>query len=391
MAYFTPYIDSLGMHIPSYNDIRDSMIDEMKSIFGNDIYIDEDSQDYQQISIFAKKVFDTFNLAELAYNNRTPITAIGTALDNLVAFANITRKSSTHSIAQLTISGTQNTVIANGVAIDISGHKWDLPDSVTIPSSGIINVEATCQEAGNITALAGEINSIYTPTFGWDSVTNVYAANPGSEVETDAELRGRYSKAVLSPSRTVLDGIVSAIEEVTNVTRVKGYENDTGSVDANGFPAHSITMVVEGGDQYAIGEAIYYKKTPGCYTNGTTSVVITDYAGTANTIRFYRPTEVPIYVKVSLTRLQTYNSGYEDKIKEALVQYISSMQISDDVLRSVLWSNCVSVMDDIKAPAFNVTNVQLSTNGSTWTTNDIAIAATSVATLSADNIQVVTA
>ena len=65
MAYFPPYIDETGMHIPTYSDIRDDLISSMKEIFGNDIYIDEDSQDYQQISIFAKKIFDTNALALL--------------------------------------------------------------------------------------------------------------------------------------------------------------------------------------------------------------------------------------------------------------------------------------------------------------------------------------
>ena len=58
MAYFNPYIDGTGIHVPTYNDIRDELISQMKQIFGSDIYIDEDSMDYQQISIFAKKIYD---------------------------------------------------------------------------------------------------------------------------------------------------------------------------------------------------------------------------------------------------------------------------------------------------------------------------------------------
>ena len=97
MAYFAPYIDATGMHIPTYTDIRDDLISKMKEIFGNDIYIDEDSQDYQQISIFAKKIFDTNALALLVYNNRTVNTAIGVGLDNLCAIAGIVRKAATYS------------------------------------------------------------------------------------------------------------------------------------------------------------------------------------------------------------------------------------------------------------------------------------------------------
>lgn len=55
MPYVPPYIDNTGMHIPTYAEIRDDLIQQMKSIFGDDIYIDEDSKDYQQISILPKR------------------------------------------------------------------------------------------------------------------------------------------------------------------------------------------------------------------------------------------------------------------------------------------------------------------------------------------------
>lgn len=84
MAYFKPYIDGTGYHYPTYNDIRDDMMDRFRQIYGQDIYLGNDSQDYQMISIFALKIYDTFQAVELDYNNRSPKTAIGTALDALV-------------------------------------------------------------------------------------------------------------------------------------------------------------------------------------------------------------------------------------------------------------------------------------------------------------------
>ena len=56
MAYYSPYIDNTGIHVPTYEDIRDDLIASMKQIFGQDIYLADDSQDYQQICIFAKKI-----------------------------------------------------------------------------------------------------------------------------------------------------------------------------------------------------------------------------------------------------------------------------------------------------------------------------------------------
>lgn len=58
MSYQAPYIDEAGLHIASYNDIRDSLLENMKQIFGQDIYLENDSQDYQMISAFALMLYD---------------------------------------------------------------------------------------------------------------------------------------------------------------------------------------------------------------------------------------------------------------------------------------------------------------------------------------------
>ena len=387
MPYVPPYIDNTGMHIPTYDEIRDDLIQQMKSIFGDDIYIDEDSKDYQQISIFAKKIFDTNALGLLVYNNRTVNTAIGVGLDNLCALVGIKRKPATFSTVQLTVTGDAGTVITNGKASD-GTYTWNLPASVTIPDNGTIVVEATCNVSGFITAAANTINTIVTPTFGWLSVTNTYVASPGTNVETDAELRARYANATYQPSKTVLEGLMENIEALEGVTRVKMYENDTNAVDADGLPAHSITAVVEGGLDDDIATAIYFKKTPGCYTNGTTSVDITTLSGNVVPIRFYRPTYKQTYVKVSIKQLAGYNTSYADDIKAAITGYIQEMQIAEPVYRSILWSVAVQTMTSINTPAFSVTNIQLSTNGTTYQDADISMLFNEVAQTDLNKITV---
>ena len=387
MPYVPPYIDNTGMHIPTYSEIRDDLIQQMKSIFGEDIYIDEDSKDYQQISIFAKKIFDTNALGLLVYNNRTPNTAIGVGLDNLCALVGITRKPATYSTVQLTITGNAGTTITNGKATD-GTYTWNLPSSVTIPDNGTIVVEATCDVSGSITAAANTINTIATPTFGWLSVTNTYVASAGVDVETDAELRGRYANATYQPSKTVLEGLLENIEALEGVTRSKIYENDTNEVDSNGLPAHSITAVVEGGEDKDIATAIYFKQTPGCYTNGTTAVDLTTLSGNEATIRFYRPTNVNINVRVSIKQLPGYNSAYADEIKEAIYNYLANLGIAETVYRSIIWSVAIQTMASINSPTFSVLKVQLASSTQPFSSQDISMAFNEVAFVDKQNIQV---
>lgn len=378
MAYVAPFIDASGLHVPTYAEIRDDLIGQMKQIFGNDIYIDPDSMDYQQISIFARKIYDSFLLGQLVYNNRSVLTAIGVGLDNVAVFGNIQRKPPTYSTVQLTITGSAGTVITKGEASD-GTNSWILPDEVTIPSNGTITVEATSAEPGNYQALPNTINQIVTPIYGWTSVTNNYAASAGVEEESDAAFRGRFAMATRKQSVTVFEGIWAAIEDIPEVTRVKGYENDTGATSTGTvppglpatLPAHSITFVVEGGDNEEIASNIYNKKTPGCYTNGTTEVELTSIVGNINIIRFYRPTYKPVYVKVSVKKLASYNSEYEQKIQQAISEYINSMELGNPVYRSIIWSVATGAMESIKDPAYSVVDVQFSTDGTTFSTDDV--------------------
>ena len=372
MAYFTPYIDSTGIHIPTYTDIRDELIEKMKQIFGSDIYIDKDSQDYQQISIFAKKIFDSYAHSVAVYNDRTVNTAVGVGLDNMCAMAGITRKPATYSTVQLTITGSAGTNIASGQASDKEGrNKWDLPENVVIPENGQIAVECKSHEKGYIQALPNTITKIVTPTYGWDSVTNNYNSSPGINEETDAALRARYAESTQLPSRTVFEGTIAALKTVFGVTKVRGYENDTGQNNSLGHPPHSVTFVVEGGEEELVALEILNKKTPGCYTNGTTEVSLTSITGNITIIRYYKPTYKNIYIKVKLKKLAGYNDNYAEKIKQAILKYVNELQIAETIYRSVLWSVATSQMSSLLAPEFSVIDIQLSTDGSSYKPEDI--------------------
>lgn len=388
MAYTAPYIDEFGMHVPTYNDILKDLLDSMKQIFGTDIYLDEDSMDYQQISIFAKKIYDTNSLALLVYNNRTANTSVGVGLDNLCALVGIKRKPATYSECQLTITGDPGTVITGGKAND-GTYNWNLPDEVTIPSNGTIIVQATCETSGYITAAPNTINTIATPLYGWIGVTNQYAATPGKNVESDANLRARYYVSTMLPAVSIFDSMLASLSSITDVKRVKGYENDTNQTSAEGFPPHSVTFVIEDGDNGQIAEMIYNKKTPGCYTNGTTDIEILSEAGNVTHIRFYRPTYKNVWVKVNITKLAGYNDSIVDKIKQALVDYIKSADIHDTIYRQILISVVIGQLSSVTSPEYSVTDVQISTDGSVYSQNDLTLAFNEAGTSALDKIEVV--
>jgi uncharacterized phage protein gp47/JayE len=379
VSYFAPYIDAAGVHINTFADIQANLIAQAQSIFGSDIYLGNDSQDMQMIANEALYIYNLEQLAVKVYNNQSPVNAAGTGLDSIVKLNGLARSGSTYSTCIVSLIGIAGMTIAAGVVQDSAGYKWDLPVDTIIPSGGSISVIATCETAGAVVAGIGTINVISTPQYGWTSVSNVVAATAGSAIETDAALKARQAASVALPSQTILDGIVAAVLKLSGVARAKGYENVTGSTDSNTLPAHSISLVVDGGTDAVIANTIYLKKAPGVPTYGSTTVNVTESTGFVIPISFYHPTVKPIDVAVTVKGLTGYSSTITDSIKAAVVAYLNSLQIGDDVYWSSLLGAALSAQPNVQSPAFSVTALTFALHGGSLATSDVVIAFNAVA------------
>ncbi|WP_288074685.1 baseplate J/gp47 family protein [Pseudomonas sp.] len=340
-------IDASGISAPTYAEVLTNLQQQYRSIYGADIYLGNDSQDGQFLGVLALAISDANAAIIAAYNSFSPATAQGNGLSSNVKINGIARAVPTNSQSDLLITGQAGTVITNGVAKDDNGNQWALPASVTIPVGGSITVTATCATAGDVSASAGQITQIATPTRGWQSVTNPSAASPGAAVETDAALRVRQATSVALPSRTVLEGIVGAVANLAGVTRYAAYENDSGTADSNGIPGHSISLVVEGGDAQAIAEAIAAKKTPGSGTYGTTSETVLDIYGRPMAIRFYRPAGRAIDVAIAVKALAGYSTNVGSSIQQAVSDYINGVAIGGGPSGSVEWADAITVANSV--------------------------------------------
>ena len=325
-------VSNTGITAPSFADIVTSLQTSIKAIYGQDVYLGNDTQDGQLLAVFAKAMSDANNAAIATFLSFSPQTAQGVGLSSIVKINGVTRLVSSFSSVDVNIGGNIGTTITNGVVGDTNGNSWALPATVTIPLAGTILVTATCTAPGAIQAAVGTVTSINTPTRGWATVSNATAAAAGAPVETDAALRLRQAQSVSLPALSPIESTLAAVQAVVGVTEAVLYENPTGAVDANGLPAHSIAVVVTGGDVNAIAAAILNKKTPGCFTYGTTSVNITDAAGIPHVISFFVPTNVEITVAVTIKAATGYTSATGDSIKAALVDFINNdLNIGDHV------------------------------------------------------------
>lgn len=359
-----PTISSAGITAPAYSDILDFLKSKYQAIYGADTYLEDDSQDGQLLAIFASSINDANAVAISVYNAFSPSTAQGANLSSVVKINGIARAVPSASTVDVTIVGVVGTTITNGVVQDTNQVKWDLPATVTIPPAGQITVTATCETTGAVSAAAGTVTTIATPTRGWQTVTNASAAAMGNPVEEDADLRVRQSSSTALPSLTVLDGIIGAVKAVTGVTRVAAYENDTNVIDSNGLPPHVISLVVEGGDATAIANAIAAKKTPGGGTYGTTQVVVTDVYSIPHPINFFRPTPQAITAVVNLKALAGYSSAVGTRVQQAISDYVNSVAIGGGSAGAVEWDACIAAAKGVVGGnTFKITSLTISGPG----------------------------
>lgn len=340
MAYTPPFVDAAGLHVNGYEDILQDNLTGFLNIYGATQYVAPDSFIYQFISILSLKQADANAALQLAYNQSSPLTAVGAGLDRLGKIIGIARQPATSSTAILNLTGVSGRVLNNAFAIDSNGNLWSIPNGTTF-ILGAASVTATCSTPGNVSADANTITGIATPILGWTSVTNPSDAIVGTNVETDSAYRARMAISVARPSLTMLDSLKADVLAVPGVTRINpgqptsgsqgsSIENPTGSTDSWGNPAHSVSMVVEGGTDAAVAQAIYGAVGIGPFTNGTTNVTVTDpVTGFSISIGFYRPTYIQVAVNVVLTAINAgvVTTAQELAVQAALVAYINANPI----------------------------------------------------------------
>lgn len=359
------FVDDKGFHYPDYPTVLLSLKEQYRLIYGQDIDLEADTLDGQNLATLAQCYHDMSQTISMTYNGFSPSTATGDALSRQVRINGISRRAGTNSTIDLTVIGRNGTNIVNGVVEDLNGNKWNLPATVLIPPSGQAIVTATAQTSGAISSIANTVTKISTPTLGWQSVNNVGAASIGKDTETDAELRVRQSQSVATASGSMVASVYGGVVAVFGVTRLKIYENDTALTDSNFITRNSIAVVVEGGDATAIGSAIRKTKSGGCGTFGTTKITITDDYGAID-IKFSRPNEKAVKLKVTITPLAKYSSAVTLALQTALKDYVNSHDIGETLYFGQLMAMAYQTQSKY-FETFNVTKIEVSVSGGAYT------------------------
>ena len=340
------------------------------------------------LSIIAQAQSDTNQAIVGAFNSFSPTYSQGTQLSSLVKINGLKRNVSTYSTAVGNVVGQVGSEIINGVVKDENGNLFNLPSPITIPNTGTLSVTATAQELGAIISLASSNWTMVNPQRGWQSFSSTSDAVVGAPIELDPQLKARQAISTAIPAQTVMDGILASVANVTGVIRYTGYDNDMGSIDINGVPAHSMVIIVQGGSVADIASAIDKKKMPGAQTYGSTSHIVYNSQGLPTTINFFVLANPQVYLQVKVTPLNNFVNTTLTAIQSALVDFINSSDIGYDVY----YEQCVAVAGLIGTSlgkTFKLNFLYLSLSPISGTpTADLTITFNAAAATSADNVAV---
>lgn len=180
------------------------------------------------------------------------------------------------------------------------GNALVLSDNLTTSSVTTIANFFT-QEYGHITLPYGIVTKMVNNISGFTGVTNQLQPIFGRLQESDIELRQSYIAKSALRSNTMIDSIVAELlNNVADVESASGYENDTDSTNERGLPPHSIEIIVEGGDNNKVAEAILRRKAGGIQTYGSVAVNVPGKYGDSILIHFNRPEYLYTWLKVVL-------------------------------------------------------------------------------------------
>lgn len=220
-------------------------------------------------------------------------------------------------------------------------------------------------------------------------------ATLGRDIESDADFRVRREELIRLAGAGTIESIRANVRAVNNVEQAFVYENITLVTDAFGRPGKSIEVLVSGGADQDIAQAIFDKKPGGIETykvpgpNGIT-VAITDSQGEDHDINFSRADTINYYIDVEITVDQDIFGGGnlstgEQQVKDNMKALGDTLTIGEDIF--ILQFACAALNT---AGVLDVTSTKIEDITPPTNTSNISIDARDLAVFATSRMTVTT-
>ena len=278
----TNIIDANGITIDSLEDLITKYSDTLRDIYGSDIVLDPESPDGLLVNFLAQVTRDASEFAVKLYNAESINSAVGSLLDQKVAWFGLTRKPASYSYVNVNIT-TINNVNLVGMdsntnpppniytVQDNAGNNYYLASSVSLSANTTTACSFRAENSGAVLVGAGTIT---TPVSYNQYITAIN--NPssqyitGSEEESDTELKWRLKSSYYLPSQGFCDSLKATLLTYDDIEDAFVKDNPTNATDSYGIDPYSVWVIVDCPDdaqtEQEIGDAIAVQNTAGTPT-----------------------------------------------------------------------------------------------------------------------------
>lgn len=433
MAAVVYGLTDLGFVRKPLRTIRDDLNASLRAAFGNSMSLNDRSIFGIIVGILAERFSQLWEILETIASSQDPDKAVAALLDALCTLTGTFRPGPQPSVAILTLTGVDATDIASGTrartlstgkefetqtdvtitAVDAwnTGTLYALDDRVTHVGNvyqciqagtsditgpigeetdettdgtvlwtflgegeAAVDVEAHSVDDGPVTGEAKDIAEFGTPITGWQGVTNVNSAVLGRLVASDAELRLLREQELAAAGSSPFDALIANLLQVSGVTAVNLFVNNTDLTNSDGVPPHAVEALVTGGADQDIFDTLLASVAAGIATHGNTTGTSADSQGTAQTENFSRVSEIPVYASLTVeVDDDLYPADGDDQIASGLVSFGAVQASGRDSVPVVIASQALLV-----AGVLDVTEVLVYTDvigsASAWTISHAYVA-----------------
>lgn len=389
------YITNTGLIVNDTSQTRAQVEAEFKAVFGQDLITEPSTPQGVLITrIVEDRDAIARNNVELA-NQINPSVAGGIFLDALASLTGGSRRRATRSlIYDVVFGGVPSTLIPTGsIAESENGDQFETISPLIIGTNGTITGTLRATVYGEISVPVNSLNKVASSILGWETVTNPNAAVIGTQQESDVQLRRRRRQTLALQTTSVNEAIVSRlydIEDVHSLYFLENFENTTQTISDITLKPHSIWVCVHGGSDTDIAYALYSTKTAGAAYNGSESVLVTDSnTGRQYEVNFDRPTTSEVRIRVTASK--NSNLELQTLIPDLVMNYVNGALDGDVSFRVGVSVSPFEISGAInqQEPFIKILNVELSTDGLTWSNTTLDIKPNEIAVTQRGSISVI--
>lgn len=315
------------------NTVQDNMNilnNELKTLLKADYSNDKRSAWYMLMYPVARLLREKMERQQIQADKMNLLNCEGIEIDEHLANSPFffKRKQESHATVKIELIGGLNVTLEKGdVILEANdGTRYTLNESGTLNNK--TTFEFACdtageqgnKEIGSIIKIVKVVNGVY------DFKQNEIAAG-GQGQESDNEYIERWFLS-RNESEWNLDGIRAEVLKQEGVKSVYADENKEMTTDERGIEGKSIVLIVDGGRNEDIANAIWKKKDHAIKTMGDTKVIVKDSQGIEREISFYRPHKREVLINIEFTATKDSNILL-DNLKEIVKDYLKNTEVGD--------------------------------------------------------------